>query len=117
MSNNRDLLKEAIADAKAVKETAIANAKAALEEAFTPHLKSMLAAKLEEMDKEDVDEGYGKKYEEDDVKKEEVSEEVEAVEENEEVTESEEVTEVEEVDEEVTLDELLAELNEDEEIN
>jgi len=29
---NRDLLKEAIADAKAVKETAIANAKAALEE-------------------------------------------------------------------------------------
>ena len=34
MSNNRDLLKEAIADAKAVKETAIANAKAALEESF-----------------------------------------------------------------------------------
>ena len=33
---NRNLLKEAIADAKAVKETAIANAKAALEEAFTP---------------------------------------------------------------------------------
>jgi len=53
MSNNRNLLKEAIADAKAVKETAIANAKAALEEAFTPHLKSMLAAKLEEMDRED----------------------------------------------------------------
>ena len=50
---NRDLLKEAIADAKAVKETAIANAKAALEEAFTPHLKSMLAAKLEEMDKDE----------------------------------------------------------------
>ena len=70
---NDDLLKEAIADAKAVKETAIANAKLALEEAFTPHLQSMLAAKLEEMDKEDVDEGYGKKYEEDDVK-EEVSE-------------------------------------------
>merc|ERR1712100_237749 len=71
MATNRDLLTEAIADAKAVKETAIANAKLALEEAFTPHLKSMLAAKLEEMDKEDdVKEGYGKKYEEDDVKKE-----------------------------------------------
>ena len=71
MATNRDLLKEAIADAKAVKETAIANTKLALEEAFTPHLKSMLAAKLEEMDKdEDVKEGYGKKYEEDDVKKE-----------------------------------------------
>ena len=48
--NNRDLLKEAIADAKAVKETAIANAKAALEEAFTPYLKEKLAAKLAEMD-------------------------------------------------------------------
>ena len=48
--SNRDLLKEAIADAKAVKETAIANAKLALEEAFTPHLKSMLSAKLQEMD-------------------------------------------------------------------
>ena len=116
MSNNRDLLKEAIADAKAVKETAIANAKAALEEAFTPHLKSMLAAKLEEMDKEDVDEGYDK-YEEDDVK-EEVSEEVEAVEENEEVTEAEEVEEAkkEEVEEEINLDELLAELEEGEEL-
>ena len=50
---NDDLLKEAIADAKAVKETAIANAKLALEEAFTPHLQSMLSAKLEEMDKDD----------------------------------------------------------------
>jgi len=52
---NRDLLKEAIADAKAVKETAIVNAKAALEEAFTPYLKEKLAAKLAEMD--DMDEG------------------------------------------------------------
>jgi Arc/MetJ family transcription regulator len=50
---NRDLLKEAIADAKAVKETAIVNAKAALEEAFTPYLKEKLAAKLAEMDEED----------------------------------------------------------------
>ena len=51
--SNRDLLKEAIADAKAVKEMAISNAKAALEEAFTPQLKSMLEKKLTEMDKED----------------------------------------------------------------
>jgi hypothetical protein len=50
---NREFLKEAIADAKAVKESAIANAKAALEESFTPQLKTMLAAKLEEMDKKD----------------------------------------------------------------
>jgi len=42
------LLKEAIADAKAVRETALANAKLALEEAFTPRLQSMLSAKLSE---------------------------------------------------------------------
>ena len=52
MSN---LLKEAIADAKTVRETAIANAKMALEEAFTPHLKSMLSAKLSE---DEVEEGF-----------------------------------------------------------
>ena len=55
MANN-DLLKEAIADAKAVKETAIANAKLALEEAFTPQLKSMFAAKLQEMEEDDIKE-------------------------------------------------------------
>ncbi len=45
-----DLLKEAIADAKAVRQTAIANAKLALEEAFTPKLQSMLAAKINEQE-------------------------------------------------------------------
>ena len=53
--NNRDLLKEAIADAKTVKDTAIANAKAALEEAFTPFLKEKLAAKLAEMDENETE--------------------------------------------------------------
>jgi len=43
-----DILKEAIADAKAVRETALQNAKMALEEAFTPQLKNMLSAKLKE---------------------------------------------------------------------
>jgi hypothetical protein len=47
-----DILKEAIADAKAVRATALANAKMALEEAFTPQLKSMLSAKLREDDDE-----------------------------------------------------------------
>jgi hypothetical protein len=79
MATNRAMLKEAIADAKAVKETAIANAKAALEEAFTPQLKSMLSMKLQEMDleednfeeayisekkDEDLEEMYGKKDDE-----------------------------------------------------
>jgi len=105
MANN-DLLKEAIADAKAVKETAIANAKLALEEAFTPHLKSMLSAKLEEMDKEDVDEGYDK-YEEDDVKAEMYSKD-DMKEEREDMDEAKE--ELDEID----LDELLAELELDE---
>ena len=107
MSNNRDLLKEAIADAKAVKDTAIANAKAALEESFTPHLKSMLAAKLEEMDKD-----------EDDVKESEEIQETDAVDEgydkdDKEVKESEEVEEAkkEEIEEELDLDEMLAELD------
>ena len=59
---NSKLLKEAIADAKAVKETALANAKLALEEAFTPRLQSMLSQKMraeaeaEDMDAEKVDE-------------------------------------------------------------
>jgi len=45
---SKDLLKEAIADAKAVRQTAIANAKLALEEAFTPKLQSMLSTKIRE---------------------------------------------------------------------
>ena len=53
MATNREMLKEAIAEAKAVKEMAIANAKAALEEAFTPQLKSMLSMKLQEMEEMD----------------------------------------------------------------
>ena len=63
MAKNREMLKEAIAEAKAVKEMAIANAKAALEEAFTPQLKSMLSLKLQEMEieEEEIEEaGFGK---------------------------------------------------------
>ena len=56
MSNTKQILKDAIADAKAVRETALAQAKLALEEAFTPQLQSMLAAKLNEMEMEDEDE-------------------------------------------------------------
>ena len=60
MATNRDMLKEAIAEAKAIKETAIANAKLALEEAFTPQMKSILSAKIEEMAREDeaMEESY-----------------------------------------------------------
>jgi hypothetical protein len=84
MATNRDLLKEAIADAKAVKEMAIANAKMALEEAFTPQLKSMLAIKLQEM--EDGGDEYDMMGEEEE--------------------------EYNELEEDFNLEELLAELNE-----
>jgi hypothetical protein len=56
--SNKNLFKEAIADAKAVREAALANAKAALEEALTPKLQSMLAAKLNEMEYEMEEEGH-----------------------------------------------------------
>ena len=50
------MLKEAIAEAKTIKETAIASAKAALEEAFTPQLTAMFAEKLNEMEEEELEE-------------------------------------------------------------
>jgi len=96
MATNREMLKEAIADAKAVKDTAIANAKAALEEAFTPQLKSMFTMKLQEM--EDMDEMEDKDmYEMED--KESMKE-----------TEDNDADDMMEID----LEELLAELNEEE---
>ena len=95
MATNRAMLKEAIADAKAVKETAIANAKAALEEAFTPQLKSMLSMKLQEMnDDEDLEETY--MYEEDENLK--------------------ETYDKNDTMEEVDLEELLAELEKEDEV-
>ena len=61
-----DILKEAIADAKAVRETALENAKMALEEAFTPQIKSMLSAKLKEEEDDDKEEGMHDEGEHDD---------------------------------------------------
>jgi len=56
MNEKSDLLKEAIADAKAVKETALANAKIALEEAFAPRIHNMLSTKLsEDLYEDDMD--------------------------------------------------------------
>ena len=62
------LLKEAIADAKAVRETAIANAKIALEEAFTPRLQAVLSRKLQaEMEGEEEEVDLGEEYGAEDV--------------------------------------------------
>ena len=67
-----DLLKEAIADAKAVKETALANAKIALQEAFMPRFENMLKTSMEhqmegdeeEMPAEEPVDGMGAEEEE-----------------------------------------------------
>jgi hypothetical protein len=119
--NNRDLLKEAIADAKTVKETAIANAKAALEEAFTPYLKERLAAKLSEMDEEENDDVKEAKEEKKFKKIFKVDEsegldedEIEEDELNEDEIEEEEIEE-DEIEENFDLDELLRELDDMEE--
>lgn len=105
MATNRDLLKEAIADAKTVKDMAIANAKAALEEAFTPQLQSMLSAKLQEMDEEDEEleeGGFGQMSSDSDEGFGEMKEKA-----------------LDETDEEndLDLDELLSELDDEEEID
>jgi hypothetical protein len=122
-----DLLKEAIADAKAVRETALANAKMALEEAFTPRLKSMLAKKIQseiededEVSDEDEDAVEEQELEdEDDVvdpaNSEEggpVSEEEHEDEDDDEETVSEEEHEDEVEEDDVDLEEVLKALSE-----
>jgi hypothetical protein len=64
---NKDLFKQAIADAKSVREAAIANAKETLEETLTPHLKDMLAAKLQEMEDAQVEEVVNEDLKEEEV--------------------------------------------------
>jgi hypothetical protein len=51
--NNKKLFEEAIAEAKSIREAAIANAKEALEESLTPQIKELLAQRLTEMEEED----------------------------------------------------------------
>jgi len=94
---NRDLLKEAIADAKAVKETAIANAKLALEESFNPFMKERLSAVLAEMDMDKNEEEPVKEKMHDD-----------AVEEDMKMDDTKE----EKMEEDMNLEELLRELGE-----
>jgi hypothetical protein len=53
--NNKKLFEEAIAEAKSIREAAIANAKEALEESLTPHIKELLAQRLTEMEEEEDD--------------------------------------------------------------
>jgi len=109
----RDLLKEAIADAKAVKETAIANAKVALEEVFSPKLREMFAEKMDALDAEDTMYEGAEKMDEDELNLEEILAELEGLEETEGMEEAkdmdymeeaEKLTEAEEEEEEEEFD-------------
>jgi len=116
----KDLLKEAIADAKAVKQTALANAKLALEEAFTPRLQSMLSAKLaeelseeeEEVDEPAMTEEDEMAYADNEAPVEEGEEGSEEAHSEEEMTEEEEAEEemTEEEDDDLDLEEIIREL-------
>jgi hypothetical protein len=108
---NREMLKECIADAKTIRETAIASAKVALEEAFTPQLTAMFAEKLnelemeEEMTEESVNEMYGMEEEglEEDFNLEEILAELEMTDEG---AEMEEEGMKQEVDEDLMLEDM-----------
>ena len=86
MSNNTKIFSEAIAEAKAIRETAMANAKLALEEAFAPRIQEMMSDKLEALAEEDeMEEGYEKEMEEgnmDEISLEELLSELEGLEES-----------------------------------
>ena len=111
----KELLKEAIADAKAVREVALQNAKMALEEAFDSKIKNMLSAKLaEEIEEDDLDEAY---MEDEKEKKSEAM----SYDEDDKVDEAKDDDDLDEayhedddgVDEEINLDELMSELDEE----
>ena len=121
----KDILKEAIADAKAVREVALANAKAALEEAFTPKLQSMLSAKLSEELDENVDEDMDETYMDEDMDETYMDEDMDETYMDEDMNDMEEVTGMDEdnedgmdenLDEEINLEEILNELELEEEV-
>ena len=114
MSNNRDLLNEAIADAKSVKEAAIANAKAALEESFAPYLAEKLKQKIAQLDEEEAYEGKEMQKEKKELE-EKMSNPVMRKDlkgDNKPEMETEKMREAD-MEEEMNLDELLAELEEE----
>ena len=102
-----DLLKEAIADADAIKKLAIENAKASLNQAFDSKIKSMLAARLQE----EVEEGDEMEEEEDEANeaKKHSSEDEDSKEDS-----KEDAAEAEDVDE-IDINKILAEMGDDEE--
>jgi hypothetical protein len=93
---NRQMLEEAIVEAKTIKEAAIANAKSILEEAFTPTLMASFANQLNEMEFEE----------------EEMMSGIDEMNDIDEMYDS-----VDEVDDNFDLEEILRELESDNEVN
>ena len=106
-----NIYQEAIADAKAVRASALANAKAAIQEAFEPKVKAMLKKSMEESEEEELDETEEMDERKHSKKEEDELDEAEGASEYDESTPNE-LDEAEEEDEldETTLDEILAEL-------
>jgi len=100
---SKTLLEQAIAEAKAVRNTALENAKLALEETFNPYLRERLAAKLNELDEEEDEK--------------ELKETKEEVEETVNVGETAEVEEATTNEDDMNLEELLRELEEMDSLN
>ena len=86
---NQELFKQAIAEAKTIREVAISNAKEVLEESITPHLKELLAARLQEMEEEDEEKDMVKEVEDDEDTDTEVDTETDAEVDDEEMEDSE----------------------------
>ena len=79
--SKKDFFKDAIAEAKTIRSTALNVAKLSLEESLAPKIQSMISAKLNEMAEEDLNEG-------DDLNEESLEEIVNSLEESQELDES-----------------------------
>jgi len=114
-----DLLKDAIADAKAVRETALANAKLALEEAFTPRIQSMLSNKIQseiegEEDKDEMAHEEGEDHDEEEAPEMEAPAEEPEAEKPEVAVEPEEGEEVDDIADEIEDEDEMAHEGEEE---
>jgi len=101
MSNNQKLFKDAIADAKTLREVAVANAKAALEESFMPRIQSMFEKRI--MESEELEEA-----------EEELKEKATYIVDKDNLIDS--LDENEEMEEEIDLEELFNSLSEEEDM-
>lgn len=108
MSNNQQLFKDAIADAKTLREVAVANAKAALEESFMPRIQSMFERRVMEADeleeKEEMEEKITYEGDKDNL--------IDSLDETEEIEEGSD----EDLEEDIDLEELFRSLEEDDDL-